>query len=91
MEGGEGVANVGLWSNERFEQIMAEAKTYTDEARLVELMREAQNILTEQDPPCIYLGQQRYVTVLGSDIRGFVGNPLYLNLYRYHQLYRAAE
>jgi ABC-type transport system substrate-binding protein len=83
------VANASLWSNERFEEIMAEAKTYTDEARLVALMREAQQILTEQDPPCIYIGQQRYVTVLAADVLGFVPNPLYLNLYRYHHLYRA--
>ena len=29
---------------------MAEAETYTDEEQLVALMKEAQNILTEQDP-----------------------------------------
>ena len=68
---------------------MAEAEHYTDENRLNELMKEAQNILTEQDPPCIYLGQQRYVTVLRDDVRGFVGNPLYLNLYRFHRMHRA--
>jgi peptide/nickel transport system substrate-binding protein len=88
-EGGDGVANVGLWSNDRFEQLMTEAKTYTDEARLRELMREAQNILTEQDPPCIYLGQLRYTTVLASDVRGFVGNPLYLNQYPFYEMSRA--
>ena len=91
VEGGEGAANPGLWANDRFEQIMAEAKTYTDEARLMALMKEAQRILTEEDPPCIYLGQQIYETVLADDIRGFTGNPLYLNFYRYYQLYRAPE
>ena len=88
-EGGEGTANAGLWVNDRFEQIMAEAKIYSDEARLVQLMKEAQRILTEEDPPCIYIGQQRYVAVRAEDIRGFDGNPLYLNLYRFYKMHRA--
>jgi peptide/nickel transport system substrate-binding protein len=88
-EGGEGTANAGLWYNARFEAIMAEAKTYTDEARLDDLMKEAQRILTLDDPPCIYIGQQRYVTILGDDIRGFVANPLALNWYRFYDLYCA--
>jgi peptide/nickel transport system substrate-binding protein len=89
MGGGEGTVNGGLWSNDRFEAIMAEARTYSDETRLNDLMKEAQRILTEVDPPCIYLGQQRYVTVRAADVAGFVGNPLYLNLYRFRQMYRA--
>jgi peptide/nickel transport system substrate-binding protein len=89
VEGGQGTANVGLWSNGRFEQLMVEAEAVQDEASLDELMREAQSILTEQDPPCIYLGQQRYDTVLGSDIRGFVPNPFYLGNYPFYRMYRA--
>jgi ABC-type transport system substrate-binding protein len=53
---GEGGANAGYWINERLEEIMAEAEHYTDEEQLVALMKEAQNILTEQDPPAIYYG-----------------------------------
>ena len=88
VEGGAGAANPGLWANERFEQLMAEAEVATDETRLDELMREAQRILTEQDPPCIYLGQQLYETVHAADVAGFEGNPVYLNFYRFHQLRR---
>lgn len=90
VEGGEGTANPGLWSNDRFEQIMAEAKTAADEARLDDLMREAQRILTADDPPCIYLGQEIYETVHAADVGGFAGNPLYLNFYRFHHLHRLA-
>jgi len=35
---------------------MAEAEHYTDEDQLAALMKEAQTILTEQDPPGIYYG-----------------------------------
>ncbi len=67
---------------------MAEAETYTDEARLNELMREAQNILTEQDPPCIYYGTLKWYTVLRKDIQGFYSNPLYLGAYPFYKMYR---
>ncbi|MBA3451217.1 MAG: hypothetical protein H0T18_08400 [Chloroflexia bacterium] len=80
--------NAGAWVNERFEQIMAEAETYTDEARLAELMKEAQAILTEQDPPNIYYGQLKWYTVLRADIEGFVPNPLYLSSYPFYEMSR---
>lgn len=85
---GSGGSNSGNWVNERFEAIMAEAETYTDEARLDELMREAQNILTEQDPPCIYYGTLKWYTVLRKDIQGFYSNPLYLGAYPFYKMYR---
>jgi peptide/nickel transport system substrate-binding protein len=85
---GRGGGNSGAWVNDRFEAIMAEAEHYTDENRLVELMREAQNILTEQDPPCIYQGQVQYHTVLGKDIQGYAPNPFYLETYPFYGLSR---
>jgi len=85
-----GGSNAGDWENARFEELMAEAATYTDEARLAELMAEAQNILTEQDPACVYLGQVRYYTVLGNDIQGFQDNPLYLDAYPFYKMRRVA-
>ena len=89
--GGGGGSNAGAWVNERFEVIMAEAESYTDENRLVELMKEAQDILTRQDPPVIYYGQQIRYTVLGKDIEGYVPNPLYLNAFNFYSLSRAAS
>ena len=69
---------------------MAEAESYTDEARLAELMTEAQNILTELDPPAIYYGQPVRYTILRSDIQGFVPNPLYLDAFPFYRMSRAA-
>ncbi len=87
---GGGGSNGGYWVNQRFEEIMAEAETYTDENRLVELMKEAQNILTEQDPPCIYYGQIKYYTILAKDIQGYYSNPLYLGSYPFYKMSRGA-
>ena len=81
--------NASAWVNERFEQIMAEAEHYTDEEQLNELMKEAQNILTEQDPPAIYYGQFQWYTVLRADIQGFVPNPLYLSSYPFYEMWRS--
>ncbi len=86
---GGGGSNGGYYVNDRFEEIMAEAEHYTDEARLLELMKEAQNILTEQDPPVIYYGQLLWYTVMQKDIQGFVGNPLYLSAYPFYRMSRA--
>lgn len=88
---GDGGGNGGGYVNPRFEELMAEAGTYTDENRLVELMTEAQNILTEQDPPCIYYGQQVRYTILRREIQGFVANPLYLDAYPFYSMSRATS
>jgi peptide/nickel transport system substrate-binding protein len=88
---GGGGSNGGAWVNPRFEEIMAEAEHFESEEQLDELMKEAQNILTEQDPPAIYWGQRVDFTVLGADIQGFVPNPLYLEAYNAYGMSRASS
>jgi peptide/nickel transport system substrate-binding protein len=88
---GGGGSNGGAWVNERFEEIMAKAEHFESEEQLDELMKEAQNILTEQDPPVIYYGQRVDYTVLGADIQGFVPNPLYLQAYNVYGMSRASS
>jgi peptide/nickel transport system substrate-binding protein len=87
---GGGGSNAGAWVNPRFEEIMAEAEHFESEEQLNALMKEAQNILTEQDPPVIYYGQRIDFTVLGADIQGFVPNPLYLEAYNVYGMSRAS-
>jgi peptide/nickel transport system substrate-binding protein len=88
---GGGGSNAGGWVNERFEEIMAEAEHFESEEQLDELMKEAQNILTEQDPPVIYYGQVVRYTVLGKDIQSFVPNPLYLDSFNFYGMSRATS
>lgn len=88
---GGGGSNGGYWVNPRFEEIMAEAENYESEERLAELMIEAQNILTEQDPPVIYYGQVVRYTVLGKDIQGFHPNPLYLDSFNFYGMSRSSS
>ncbi len=88
---GGGGSNAGAWVNPRFEEIMAEAEQFESGEQLDELMKEAQNILTEQDPPVIYYGQVVRYTVLGKDIQGFVPNPLYLDSFNFYGMSRATS
>jgi peptide/nickel transport system substrate-binding protein len=88
---GGGGSNAGYWVNPRFEEIMAEAEHFESEERLAELMTEAQNILTEQDPPAIYYGQIVRYTILGNDIQGFVPNPLYSDSFNFYGMSRASS
>ncbi|MCA9877493.1 MAG: hypothetical protein KC442_06920, partial [Thermomicrobiales bacterium] len=86
-----GSLDASRWVNARFEELMAQAAIYTDEAELATIMQEVQNILTEQDPPAIYYSQQLWYTVLRHDIEGFGWNPLYLSSYHpLRSLQRAA-
>jgi peptide/nickel transport system substrate-binding protein len=88
---GGGGSNGGAWVNPRFEEIMAEAEHFESEEQLDELMKEAQNILTEQDPPAIYYGQRVDFTILGADIQGFVPNPLYIEAFNAYEMSRASS
>jgi peptide/nickel transport system substrate-binding protein len=88
---GGGGSNAGAWVNPRFEEIMAEAEHFESEEQLAELMKEAQTILTEQDPPVIYYGQRVDFTILSADIQGFIPNPLYLQAYNVYGMSRATS
>lgn len=86
-----GGSNIGVWTNDRFEEIMAEAEHYSSDEQLATLMKEAQNILTELDPPAIYYGQVIRYTILNKTIQGFVPNPLYLDSYNFYGMSRATS
>ncbi|MFM9108785.1 MAG: ABC transporter substrate-binding protein [Chloroflexota bacterium] len=85
---GNGGSNAGAWENARFEEIMAEAEVFETEEQLDGLMKEAQNILTEQDPPCIFYGQVVRYNVIRKEIQGFEANPLYLDAFNVWEMSR---
>ena len=87
---GGGGSNAGYYNNARLEEIFAAVPT-ADEATYLELMKEAQDIIVQQDPASIFIGQREYTTVLRKDIVGFVPNPLYLEQYALHKLSRAPQ
>jgi hypothetical protein len=52
-------------------------------------VREAQQILSRDDPPAIYYAQPEWITVLRRDIVGFDFNPIYIGTYDFHKLHRS--
>jgi peptide/nickel transport system substrate-binding protein len=86
---GGGGANAGYFVNDRIEEILTATAHFTDESEYDSLMKEAQNILTEQDPPVLYYGEALWTTVLRADIVGFSWNPLYMSQYPLHRMSRS--
>ncbi len=87
---GGGGSNGGYYVNARYEELMAEVEHYTDEATMIEQMKEIQNILTEQDPPAIFYGQLLWYAIMQKNIQGFYGNSLYLSQYPIYRMSRSS-
>jgi len=80
--------NSGYYHNARVDEIIYDGFSETDDAKLTEMMREAQDIMTRQDPPIIPVGQQLDETYFRNDIQGQVFNPLYILTWDYYALSR---
>lgn len=87
---GNGGGNAGAWSNDRFETLMTQAEAYTDLTQLTSLMKQGQDILVQQDPAAIFLGERQYFSVFRKEIQGYVPNPLYLDSFNFYEMSRAA-
>jgi peptide/nickel transport system substrate-binding protein len=80
--------NSGYYHNDRVDEIIYDGFSQTDDAKLTQEMHEAQNIMTEQDPPIIPVGQQLDETYFRKDVQGQVFNPLYILTWDYYALSR---
>jgi peptide/nickel transport system substrate-binding protein len=80
--------NAGFYCNERVDALLAQAEGAADLDVYRVALREAQQILSRDDPPAIYYAQPEWITVLRRDIAGFVFNPIYIGTYDFHKLHR---
>ena len=80
--------NSGYYSNKQVDDIIYDGFSQTDDQKLTDEMQQAQNIMTQQDPPIIPVGQQLDVTYFRNDIQGQVFNPLYILTWDYYALSR---
>lgn len=78
---GNGGANAGGYVNDQVEQLMEQARNYTSDAQLVDVMTKAQQILVNDDPAAIFLGERQYFTILQAGVKGYAPNPLYLDIF----------
>jgi peptide/nickel transport system substrate-binding protein len=80
--------NIGLYGNERVDEIIDQGNGILDEDELCEIYREFQDIVVRQDPAWIPLVELPNEVVLRSDISGYQNNPAYHNTFDFHQLFR---
>jgi peptide/nickel transport system substrate-binding protein len=85
---GGGGSNAGWYNNPTFEELMDKAQFSSDPAELDDLMNQCVDILVQQDPAAIFIGQVIYTTVADPALRGFNFNPLYLEQYFFNEYYR---
>ena len=88
---GNGGANAGDYVNDQVEALMEKAKNATDDAELIDVVTQAQQILVNDDPSAIFIGERQYFTVLQADVSGYVPNPLYLDLFDIYPMSQPAS
>jgi len=81
--------NSGYYKNARVDDIINKGFTQTDDTALAKDFKEAQDILVQQDPAWIPVGQQLDDTYFRSDLAGQVFNPLYILTWDYYALSRS--
>lgn len=81
-------SNIGFYKNDRLDEILETVAPGVPADEYDKLMFEANNILTELDPPAIYWGSVQWYTVLQPNIKGFEPNPIYINTYNVYRMYR---
>lgn len=82
--------NAGAFCSEEVDALMNEARDAADEATYLEAMADVQRIISVEDPPAIYFGQVIWTTVLQTSVEGFIPNPVYIGVYDFWTLRRAA-
>jgi peptide/nickel transport system substrate-binding protein len=80
--------NSGYYHNERVDEIINAGFSETDDAKLEASFKDAQDIMSRQDPPVIPVGQQLDETYFRKDVKGQVFNPLYILTWDYYALSR---
>lgn len=84
--------NGGLYANSDVDRLINEAFTVVnDDEQLCSIYEELQNVITEQDPPWVYVWQKPNEMHYRADIGGWVANPIYLQTVQFQQVYRITE
>jgi oligopeptide transport system substrate-binding protein len=67
--------NTGGYSNERYDALISQAKTETDQAKRMDLLLEAERLLIEEDASCAPMIFKGEVRLIEPFIKGFVYQP----------------
>jgi peptide/nickel transport system substrate-binding protein len=82
-------SNGGFYCNEEVDQLLDEAKNAPTLDDYAESVAKIQDIIVQEDPPCLVTVQPKWTTVLQSNIQGFVFNPINLGTYDFWSMSRS--
>jgi peptide/nickel transport system substrate-binding protein len=80
--------NSGYYHNAQVDQIIEDGFKESDDTKLIESFKTAQDILIRQDPAWIPTGGQLQQSYFRNDVKGEVSNPLYTDTFNYYALSR---
>lgn len=80
-------ANAGIYSNKQVDATLARMANERG-AKLLADSRKLQDLTTRVDPPALWLAEPAQVTVMRSTLKGFVPNPLFIQVYDFYALHR---
>lgn len=81
-------ANASYYANAKADELLNKMRTAVTKEEIESLAKEFQNVLTEQDPPALWLSEDPDQTVLRSDVKGYEFIPLYTESYPFYSMYR---
>ncbi len=81
-------SNLNHYSNAEFDALLDSIEKGAPEEEYNQAIADANEILVRTDPAAIFYGSLQWYSVLASNIRGFVPNPIYINTYNVYDMYR---
>jgi hypothetical protein len=57
-------------------------------SRLIQLAHKLQDLTGRVDPPAIWVAEPAEVTVMRANLKGYIFNPLNLQVYNFYQMHR---
>jgi ABC-type transport system substrate-binding protein len=82
--------NAGLYCDQRVEELLMSARQAASEQEYLDALAEIQQRVTKEEPSGVYFAQPEWITILRSDVGGYVMNPVVSQIFDYHSLYRIA-
>ena len=79
-----------FYNNAEFDDYLDQMRDAETEEELVDATGSAVQIIMWDDPGGVFFQQIVRATCLSGDIRGFVGNGIYIAAYNYHEMWREA-
>jgi len=81
-------ANIGYYHNKQVDALLADMK-YASPETLTRDARTLQDITSRVDPPAIWTAEPAQVTIQARTLRGYVFNPLDVQVYSFYPMSRA--